>query len=103
MPIAGDRPETGVRIVVERDASRSDPPWFYNGAAHLPDASFPIAVTVHAEPAGKVSVVVSPSADREPPADLGAKIMLIVRTAYKQATADGEPPPWRIQRWRGEK
>ena len=26
----------------------------------------------------------------------------IVRTAYRQAKADGQPPAWRIVRWRGD-
>ena len=101
MPIAGDRPETGVRIVVERDASKADPPWTYAGSAHVPDASFPIAVIV--DEAGTVAVTLGATAGATPPRDLSEKIRLIVRTAYRQATADGEPPPWRIQRWRGEK
>jgi hypothetical protein len=98
VPIAGERPERGVRIVIERDASRSEPPWTYAGAAHLPDATFPIAVVVDA--AGAVTVTVTGA---EPPPELGNQVRLIVRTAYRQAAADGEAPPWRIQRWRGEK
>ena len=102
MPIAGDRPETGVRIKIERDKSREDPPWQYAGAAHVPDASFPVAVVVDAE--GEVTVTISHALDgAAPPADLPEKVRLIVRTAYRQAKADGEPPAWRIVRWRGEK
>jgi hypothetical protein len=99
VPIAGDRPETGVRIVVERDPSKPDAPWSYAGSAHVPEASFPIAVTVDA--AGTVAVTVGPAAGAAAPRDLAEKVRLLVRTAYRQATADGEPPPWRIQRWRG--
>ncbi|HVJ94348.1 MAG TPA: hypothetical protein VM580_31385 [Labilithrix sp.] len=103
MPIAGERPESGVRIQIERDRSRDEPPWSYSGAAHVPDASFPVTVAVDAE--GDVSVVVSPSSTdgRPPPSDLAEKVRLIVRTAYRQAKADNEPPAWRIVRWRGEK
>src|SRR5688500_2162757 len=54
VPIAGDRPETGVRIVIERDKSLRDAPWTYRGAAYLPDAGFPLQVTVTAE--GDVTV-----------------------------------------------
>jgi len=32
----------------------------------------------------------------------GREVRLIVRTAYKQAKADGEPPPYRIVRCGGE-
>ncbi|MBX3215575.1 MAG: hypothetical protein KF850_26285 [Labilithrix sp.] len=103
MPIAGDRPETGVRIQIERDKSRSEPPWSYAGAAHVPDASFPIRVTVDA--AGEVTVTLgaAESGAATPPPDLAEKVRLIVRTVYRQAKADDEPPAWRIVRWRGEK
>jgi hypothetical protein len=101
--IAGNRPETGIRIAIERDRSRREPPWTYAGAAHLPSASFPLQVVVDA--AGEVSVTLSPdsTSGAPPPEDLAEKVRLIVRTAYRQAKADGEPPAWRIVRWRGEK
>jgi hypothetical protein len=100
--IAGDRPETGVRIQIERDKSRSAPPWTYAGAAHVPEASFPVTVTVDA--AGEVTVGISTAeSGLAPPADLTEKVRLIVRMAYRQAKADDEPPAWRIVRWRGEK
>jgi hypothetical protein len=103
VPIGGDSPETGVRIVIQREKSRPDPPWEYAGAAHLPDASFPIDVRVDA--GGEVSVSISPSevTGAQIPPDLSEKVRLIVRTAYRQAKADGEAPAWRIVRWRGEK
>jgi hypothetical protein len=92
MAIVGDRPETGVRIAIER-ARDGGPPWTYDGAAATPDATVPIRVVVLED--GTVTV--------EAPADLVEKVRLIVRAAYKQARADGEPPAWRIVRWRGEK
>ncbi len=103
MAIAGERPETGVRIQIQRDKSREQPPWSYAGAAQLPDASFPLAVVVSA--AGDVEVTLSPevSSGNPPPPELAEKVRLIVRTAYRQAKADDEPPAWRIVRWRGEK
>ena len=103
MPIVGDHPETGVRIHVERDRSREEPPFEYAGAAHVPERSFPVAATVDAS--GNVAVTVSPSpADgTPPPSELAEKVRLIVRTVYRQAVADGEAPAWRIVRWRGEK
>ncbi|MBX3264506.1 MAG: hypothetical protein KF782_32840 [Labilithrix sp.] len=103
MPIAGDRPETGVRIHIERDRARSEPPWSYAGAAHVPEASFPLRVTVDA--AGEVAVTVGAeqAGGAEAPPDLAEKVRLIVRAAYRQAKADDEPPAWRIVRWRGEK
>jgi hypothetical protein len=103
VPIAGDRPETGVRIAIERDASRDDPPWDYAGAVHLPAVSFPLRVRV--DDAGTVTVTIAREAGVivEPPEDLAEKVRLIVRTVYRQARADDEAPAWRIVRWRGEK
>lgn len=103
MAIAGDRPESGVRIRIERDKSKDEAPYVYSGAAYIPDASFPLSVVVDA--GGDVAVTLSPAAESSepPPPDLAEKVRLIVRTAYRQAKADGEPPAWRIVRWRGEK
>ena len=101
MPIVGDRPESGVRIAIERDAKKDDPPWIYAGEVHLPDGSHPVAVEVDAN--GTVGVAIGPGAPPDLTAELTEKVRLIVRTAYRQAKADGEPPAWRIVRWRGEK
>lgn len=102
MPIAGDRPEAGVRIKIERDKALDDPPWRYAGALHVPEASFPVAVDVDAS--GEVAVAISPAPDGAlPPGDLTEKVRLIVRAVYRQAKAEGEPPAWRIVRWRGDK
>ncbi|HEY8074997.1 MAG TPA: hypothetical protein VIF62_12825 [Labilithrix sp.] len=92
MPIAGDRPESGVRIAIER-ARDGGPPWRYEGHAYTPHASADIRVVVQAD--GAVDV--------DGPADLAEKVRLIVRAAFKQAAADGAPPARRIVRWRGEK
>ena len=90
-----------MRIAIERPREQAAP-WIYSGAAQLPDASFPARVEVSED--GTVEAELSPSAGgAEPPADLVEKVRLIVRTAYRQAKADGEPPAWRIVRWRGEK
>ena len=102
MPIASDRPETGVRIKIERDPARAEAPYAYAGAAHVPEASFPVAVVV--DGAGQVTVTVEPASDgTRPPPDLAEKVRLLVRTTYRQAQADGAAPAWRIVRWRGEK
>ena len=92
--IAGERPETGVRIMLERDGAKNDPPWNYRGAAHVPDASYPCSVEVSA--AGEVTVGLASG-----PSDLPEKIRLIVRAVYRQA--DGDAPAWRIVRWRADK
>lgn len=99
VPIAGERPESGVRITIERDRAEVAPPWRYTGAAHVPDASFPLVVVVEAS--GDVKVELSPTP--VPPPDLAERVRLIVRAAHRQAKADDEPPAWRIVRWRGEK
>ena len=96
--ILGERPETGVRIAIERPRE-GGPPWSYAGAAVLPDASYPVRVTV--SEAGEVGVELAEGAGgAPPPADLAEKVRLIVRTVYRQAKADDEPPAWRIVRWR---
>lgn len=102
MPVAGERPDSGVRIALERD-KRGTPPWVYVGAAYVPDATFGARVVVTED--GSVDVTLSADADSgaAPPADLPEKVRLIVRTVHRQAKADGEPPAWRIVRWRGEK
>ena len=102
MPIAGDHPETGVRILIERDKMREDPPFHYKGSAFLPDAAFPLEVTVDHEGTAVVTLSAN-DAGQPPPNDLAEKVRLIVRTVYRQAKADNEPPAWRILRWRGEK
>ena len=98
MAVGGERPETGVRILIERDAARPDPPWRYAGAAHLPQETFRVTVDVDAE--GEVVVRVL---DEGAPPDLPEKVRLIVRAVFRQAKADGQPPAWRIVRWRGDK
>jgi hypothetical protein len=96
LSIVGERPESGVRIAIERD-KQSGPPWNYRGGAFLPDASFECAVVVSQQ--GEVEVTLPADA----PGDLAEKVRLIVRTVFKQSNADGEPPAWKINRWRGEK
>jgi hypothetical protein len=96
MAIAGDRPESGIRIAIERPTV-GGPPWIYAGAVHAPDASFPLSVSVTED--GVVSVTI----EGAPPSDLAEKVRLLVRTVYRQSKADHEPPARRIVRWRGEK
>lgn len=98
--IVGERPLTGVRIAVERPRD-AGPPWSYAGSAFLPDASFSAKVTV--SETGDVEVVLAGERGEPPPSDLAEKIRLIVRTVYKQAKSDGEPPAFRIVRWRADK
>jgi hypothetical protein len=108
--IVGERPETGVRIAVERPRT-GGPPWCYEGTAALPDAIFPLRVTV--SEIGDADVVLSPANEPAnepaaesgiaPPPDLAEKIRLIVRTVYRQAKSDGEAPAFRIVRWRADR
>jgi len=100
--IVGDHPETGVRISLERPREANDPPFAYAGEAAVPDATFPLHVTVTA--GGEVAVRVEPGPEgAPPPADLAEKVRLIVRTVVKQAHAEGGPPPRRIVRWRADR
>lgn len=99
MAIIGERPETGVRIAIER-AREGGPPWSYEGTAALPDAIFPVTVVV--SDGGEVDVTLDGN-DGSPPADLAEKIRLIVRAAYRQAKSDDESPAFRIVRWRADR
>jgi hypothetical protein len=102
MPIVGDRPESGVRIAIERPRE-GGPPWIYAGAVHAPEGSLGVQVTVHGD--GAVDVALASAEDCGPAdrAGIAEKVRLIVRAAYRQASADGEAPARRITRWRGEK
>lgn len=107
MAIIGERPETGVRIAIERPRE-GGPPWSYGGTAALPDAIFPVKVVV--SEAGEVDVTLDGTRDGTrdgtngaPPADLAEKIRLIVRAAYRQAKSDDESPAFRIVRWRADR
>ncbi|MDB4942789.1 MAG: hypothetical protein JWP97_2323 [Labilithrix sp.] len=100
MAILGERPETGVRIAIERDKHADDGPWTYAGTATLPAARHPVRVSV--SEAGEVTVSLDGAEETgaPPPPDLAERVRLIVRTVYRQAKADGEAPAWRIVRWR---
>ncbi len=106
MAIVGERPETGVRIAIERPRD-GGPPWSYAGSASLPYAVFPVKVVV--SEGGDVGVELESSRAEDgapsapPPADLAEKIRLIVRAAYRQAKSDDEPPAFRIVRWRADR
>jgi hypothetical protein len=100
-PIASDRPESGLRIAIER-AKDADAPWRYAGAAHAPHATFPLSVVVAEDGTAEVALAPSESGDAPPP-DLAERVRLLVRAAYRQALAEGRAPAWRIVRWRGEK
>jgi hypothetical protein len=92
VPIVGDKPERGVRIVLERHPG-GEPPWAYTGAAITPIAEHPLSARLDAD--GTVHV----DAPAAPP-ELAVRARLILRTAFRQAAAAGEPPPRRIVRWR---
>lgn len=102
VPIVGDRPESGVRIALERDRE-AGPPWRYRGAAFLPTRRFPASVDVSGAGDVHVELAADPETGEAPPPGLSEKLRLIVRTVHRQASADGEAPAWRIVRWRGEK
>jgi hypothetical protein len=95
MPIVGPRPESGVRVDVERPL-RGGPPWHYAGHAATPDASFALEVTLGED--GSVEVRLPPEA----PAGLDEKVRLLLRAAFKHAQSEDRSPPRRIVRWRPE-
>jgi hypothetical protein len=84
MAIVGDRPETGMRIVLDRIPGNTGEA--YAGRLSTPTEDFDIRV--------EGDVVTGA------PAELEEKVRLLVRTAVKHAEADGRPPPARIARWR---
>jgi hypothetical protein len=93
MGIVGDVPERGVRIALER-ARVGGPPWVYWGEAVTPTSRHAIVATVSNE--GDVGIELPP----ESPAGLDKRVRLVLRAAWKHASADGTPPPLRVARWR---
>jgi hypothetical protein len=94
MGIIGDFPERGVRIAVER-SRLGGPPWVYRGEAATAGAvRYPITAVVGED--GQVRV----ETPKDGPADLEARVRLVLRAAWKHACADGRPPPLRLARWR---
>jgi len=87
--IAGDRPETGVRLTLDRT---SENPLVYEGVISTKEADFTARIEV--DPAGNVAVI----SEAEP--DLCEKARLIVRTVLRHTATEAVAPPRRIQRWR---
>jgi hypothetical protein len=105
MPIVGPRPESGIRVDVERPLSPAalaqtstdgGPPWRYAGHVATPEASFALEATLSED--GSVHVSLSPDA----PGGLDEKVRLLLRAAFKHAQGESRPPPRRIVRWRPE-
>ena len=95
MSIVGNTPESGIRVDVIR-SREGGPPWRYEGEAVTATARFALIVTVSAE--GDVRIDPLPQA----PEAIGDRVRLLMRTAYKHARDDGQPPPRHIVRWRAE-
>jgi hypothetical protein len=95
MSIVGSTPESGIRVDVTRPRE-GGPPWRYEGEAVTATARFALIATVSAE--GEVRVDLPPPA----PEAIGDRVRLLMRTAYKHARDDGQPPPRHIVRWRAE-
>ncbi len=93
MGIIGQRPETGVRLDVERPQA-GGPPWRYSGRAATAETELAVTATIDA--GGEVQVEMGGAGG----GDLAEKIRLILRAVYKHAAQDGLPPARRIQRWR---
>jgi hypothetical protein len=95
MGIIGQKPETGIRIDVERPQA-GGPPWRYRGTVATVDAELAVGATI--TEGGEVQVELAGPAAGE----LAEKIRLILRSVHKHAAADGLPPARRIQRWRAD-
>jgi len=96
MPIAGEFPETGFRVDLERLLD-GPAPWTYEGCVASPTARYALTVTV----SDNGQVVVASSGDM--PGELGERVRLLVRTAWKHAHAEGRAPPRRLLRWRADR
>jgi hypothetical protein len=97
MGIVSPRPESGVRIDLERPAA-GGPPWRYDGTVATPTGEFSLRARVTED--GAVTME-TPSQDSPAlPAGVEQKAKLLLRAAWKHADADGAPPPRRIVRWR---
>lgn len=92
MSIVGERPETGMRLRIERPVT-GGPPYRYAGELATAEGARPLAALVDAE--GEVTVELE-GAD----APLLEKLRLVIRAAFRHAREDDRPPPRRIQRWR---
>lgn len=95
MAIAGDRPESGFRIELERSHDVG-PPWEYRGFTVTREARF--ALGVHVSGDGSVRVEIAPNA----PEALAEKLRRLARVLWKHARLDGAPPPRRVVRWRAD-
>ena len=92
MSIVGERPESGMRLRIERPLA-GGPPYRYAGELATAEATRPLAALVDAD--GEVTVQLE-GAD----APLLEKLRLVIRAAFRHAREDARPPPRRIQRWR---
>lgn len=92
MSIVGERPESGMRVRIERPLE-GGPPYLYEGEVATAEGARRLSVVVNAE--GEVAVEMS-GAD----ASLVEKLRLMIRAAFRHAREDARPPPRRIQRWR---
>jgi hypothetical protein len=96
MSIVGDHPETGARVEAQRERA-GGPPWRYAGEVVTPTDRFPLSAVI----AGDGTVTVA-DLDPSAPPGLAEKARLLLRAAFKHASAEGAPPPRRIVRWRAD-
>lgn len=100
MSSTGERPKTGLRVTLVRDAG-DEPPFRYRGTVEDGDTTRPVTVVVAGDGAVEAAVGGDP-----PDAGLQERVRLFVRSALPRGRAeDGRPPPppRKIARWRGEK
>jgi hypothetical protein len=93
MAIVGNKPETGARYELRRE--EAGPPFRYEGRIALVDEDIQVRATLLAD--GAVEVELPPS---EPWRE---RVRLLLRTAVRQASAEGARPPRTLRRWRAEK
>ena len=93
MAIVGNKPETGARYELRR--GEAGPPFVSEGRIALVDADLPVRATLLADGAVEVELP-----EGEPWRE---RVRLLLRTAGRQAVAEGTRPPRALRRWRAEK
>jgi hypothetical protein len=101
MGIIGDRPDSGIRLTLQR-AREGGPPWTYRCEAVTATARFVARAVIGEDGEASVtSLAQVAQADAVSP-ELAQRIRLVLRAAWKHAKADRAPPPERIVRWRAD-
>jgi hypothetical protein len=95
MAIVGEKPESGVRVRIERAPRNETGSSEYAGTVTTPDEQWNVSAAIDA--AGDVKIT------SDAPASVIEKVRLLVRTAVRHASDGGAPLPRVIHRWRADR